>query len=210
MSTSKQPTRFGYKMAVIFALGFAGFAAWPYLSNATERLSEGKPVTMDAVKRDVEKEDRDKGREREKRGGYGRAFEPKSVLALNDGSLLVGGKPGLQEWRDGQLKRVEAFEGEEARGLAVTSDGSVWAASKDGLWKRTGTEWKQVRDGDFWGISVNAEGVLFLVGKTGVLRSRDGEQWESLPGAEMSSKPGGYDRERDKNEPGKEAKEAQR
>lgn len=183
--TKKPPIRFGYITAAIVGLGFAGFAAWPYLATAAERLAQGQPVTAEAVKKDVAKA----GKEQEMKMEKDKAFEPKSVLPQADGTALVGGKQGLMEWRDGKLAPVAGFAGMEVRGLAAGRDGTLWAAAKDGLWKRTGAEWKNVREGDFWSVAQGADGALFLAGKMGVLRSADGAQWEPLPGTATGWKP---------------------
>lgn len=183
MSTaSKPPTRFGYKIAGFVVIAFGGIAAWPYLSIAAERLSEGRPVTAETVKAEVGKA----AREKEKKGGRG--FEPKAVLALGDGTVLVGGKGGLQEWRAGKLAPVETFPGDEPRGLVAAGDGAIYAAAKDGLWKRSGADWTKVRSGDFHAVSIGADGALFVAGKMGVLRSADGAEWEALAGTETDWK----------------------
>ena len=195
----RPPTRFGYKAAVVVALGFGGFAAWPYISTAAERLSQGKAVNAGEVNKEVEKAEREK--EKKEKG-----FEPKSVLAMADGSALVGGKQGLMEWRDGKLTPVAGFTGMEVRGLAVTKDGSLYAAAKDGLWKRSGSEWKSVREGDYWGVSVAPDSALLVAGKMGVLRSSDGTQWEPLKGTETGWKPEAKHEEHGKKE-GKPEKE---
>lgn len=184
MSTSKSrpPVRFGYKVAFIVAAGFLGVAALPYISNAAERLAQGKPVSAEEVKKDVYLE----ARENEKKTQKG--FEPKAVLALADGAVLIGGKGGLHDWRDNTLTPVPGFGGMEVRGLARAKDGTIYAAAKDGLWKRTGAEWKSVQEGDFHGVAAAADGTLFVAGKMGVLRSSDGTNWEPLKGTESGKK----------------------
>lgn len=182
---TRPPTRFGYKSAVILALGFAGFAAWPYLSTAAGRLAQGRPVTVEVVSKEVEKANKAYERKMEKE----KTFEPKAVLALADGTTLLGGKQGLMEWRNGQVTPVADFGGMEVRSLVASGDGTLWAAAKDGLWKRAGAEWQHVRKGDFHGVSLSADGALFLTGRMGVFKSRDGRHWEPLAGTETGWKP---------------------
>jgi hypothetical protein len=191
MSTpNSAPTRFGYKVAVIVALGFAAFAAWPYLSRAAERAAQGQPVTAEALKNDVEKAAKEKEKKMEKeKMEKEKGFEPKAVLALGDGSVLIGGKGGLKTLRGDKLEPVAGFGGYEVRGLAQARDGALYAAAKDGLWKRTGEDWKNVREGDFHGVSTSADGAVFLAGKMGVLRSADGANFEPVKGTETGWKP---------------------
>jgi hypothetical protein len=203
MSTSpKSPTRFGYKVALITALAFGGVASWPYLSRAAEKAAKGEAVSAAEVKKEVEKEEKEK----EKKDDKNKPFEPKSVLAIKGNNLLVGGKGGLKELKDGKLEAVAGFEGGEVRGIASTKDGSLFAAAKDGLWKRTGGSWKNVREGDYWGISEDAEGVLYVAGKTGVFRSADGAQWEPVKGTETGWKPGEEHEKKEKGEKPKDYK----
>jgi hypothetical protein len=115
-------------------------------------------------------------------------FEPKSVLVQPDGSLLIGGKAGLQELRDGQVFPVESFGGLEVRGLTA-KDGVVWAAAKDGLWKKQRSGWENIKKGDFWAVTFDQDGSMLLAGKTGVLRSKDGRAWDMVAGTETGSKP---------------------
>jgi hypothetical protein len=208
MSTpNSAPTRFGYKVAVIVALGFSAFAAWPYLSRAVERTAQGQPVTAEALKNDVEKAAKEKEKKMEKeKMEKEKGFEPKAVLALGDGSVLIGGKGGLKIWREGQLEPVGGFGGYEVRGLALAKDGVLYAAAKDGLWKRTGDEWKNMQEGDFHGVSTTADGAVFLAGKTGVLRSADGGKFELVKGTETGWKPEPK-HEHEKQDGKKEAKE---
>lgn len=185
-TTPKSPTRFGYKVAVITAVAFAGLASYPYLSRAAEKVAQGQAVNTAEIKKDVEKANKEK----EKKDDKGKPFEPKSVLAIKGSNLLVGGKGGLKELRDGKLEAAPGYDGGEVRGLALGKDGSVFAAAKDGLWKRTGSEWKNIQDGDFHGISADADGVLYLAGKGGVTSSVDGAVWGPVKGTETGWKPG--------------------
>jgi hypothetical protein len=191
-SAPRPPTRFGYKVAVICACAFGGVAAWPYIATAAERLAQGKEVSSAEVKKDVAKAEKEKERKDGK-------FEPKAVLVGSDGGLLIGGKHGLSEWRNGTLTSIGGFPGHEVRGLATGKDGAVIAAAKDGLWQRNGSEWRQIQNGDFHGITIGTDGVVYASSKAGVVRSTDGAKWEVLPGTETGWKP---EEKHDKEEKG--------
>lgn len=179
-NTPRPATRFGDSTAIFVAIGFVALASWPYLSHAVGRLTQGKAVTTHEVKMDVAKAEKAQMKKAEKH----KEFEPKAVLALSDGVALVGGKGGLREWRNGELMDVPSFGGMDVRALATGKDGAHYAAAKDGLWKRTASQWTLVHEGDFHGISASADGALFVAGKMGVLRSSDGATWEPLQGIE--------------------------
>ena len=110
------------------------------------------------------------------------------MVAQADGTLLVGGKVGLKTLKDGKLVDVEDFKGVDVRGLA-NRDGVIWAAAKDGIWKREGTEWKNIKSGDFWAVTFEGGGSIIAAGKMGVLRSKDGSSWDVIPGTETGWKP---------------------
>ena len=180
----KQPIRLSSTAAVICAVAFGGIAAWPYLTRATERISQGKPVSVSEVQRDVEASQKQKTKKMDK----DKPFEPKSVIVQPDGTLLVGGKAGLKELRDGKLVAVEDFGGMEVRGLTAR-DGVLWAAAKDGIWKKEGSAWKNIKDGDFWALAFDQNGSMLAAGKMGVLRSTDGSAWDMVAGTETGWKP---------------------
>lgn len=180
----KQPIRLSSAAAIVCGLAFGGLALWPYLSRATERFSQGKSVSVSDVRKDVEKSERQKMREMEK----DKAFEPKSVFAQPDGTLLVGGKAGLKELRDGKLVPVENFGGMDVRGLTMEK-GVLWAAAKDGIWKKEGAEWKNVKSGDFFAVNFDQTGRIYAAGKQGVFQSSDAVKWELVPGTESGAKP---------------------
>jgi hypothetical protein len=180
----KQPVRLSYLAAVICSLGFASFAAWPYLTRAAERVTEGKTVSVSEVQKDVNASEKDSKKKMEK----DKPFEPKSITIQPDGSILVGGKAGLKELRDGKLVDVPNFGGMDVRGLTVHQD-STWAAAKDGLWKKDGNEWKNIKQGDFHAVTFDRDGSILAAGKTGVWRSTSGSDWELVKGTETGEKP---------------------
>jgi hypothetical protein len=142
-------------------------------------------VSVSEVQKDVDAS----AKETKKKIEKNKPFEPKAILALPDGSVLMGSKGGLKELRDNQVLDVEGFGGSEVRGLTV-HEGSVWAAAKDGIRKKDGaTEWKNIKHGDFWAVTFAQDGSVLASGKTGVLRSKNGSDWEMMEGTETGAKP---------------------
>jgi ligand-binding sensor domain-containing protein len=209
-----QPRRpWGLRAAIGGAAVFAVVAAWPYLTATSIMLAQGESISPDAVKHQVahaEKMAKKKMEmQKDKNGHADKPIEAKGVLALADGSLLLGTKTGIATLRDGELKIDKRFPGDEVRSLALAPDGSIWAASKDGVWNRSGDEWIKRHSGDFHGVHVAANGSVAIAGKPGVISATDGRSFVLVKGSpkpHSEEKMKGDDHHHDENAKDKEGK----
>ncbi len=129
--------------------------------------------------------------------GYGEAemqarkTEIRTSLTTADGQHWLGGKGGLYQLVDGQVRQVAALAGMEVRDIVAASFGLVVAA-KNGLWLKDAAGWQQVVKGDAWNANLNPDGSVAatLKGK-GVLVSYDGRDWmpDEATGAALAAMP---------------------
>lgn len=177
-SAPKKPSWWSRKSGLLLMAGFGVAAAWPFVSSATKLAAAGEDVTMDKVVKGAKEE-----KERYERMEPEKYRELKACVELTDGTLIVGTKGGLFVGKGGALKYDEGFTGGDVKGLALGADGTVWAASKKGVFQRNTADgkWLVSQPQEVHSISVNTNGEVIATGKAGVnKRGADGKWVEVL------------------------------
>jgi ligand-binding sensor domain-containing protein len=165
---------------------FVLIAAVPWAISAVRVAQAGDEVTFTALQEDREKENRKD--EQEKHKG---SKELKALWRDAEQTWWLGTKGGLYSGKNGAFAKVDGGPKLEVRAITGTAD-ALWTGGKDGVWQRLGGAWKQVREGDCFGLSVMADGSLAAAfKKDGALVSTDaGKTWAPLPGtAEFKEEP---------------------
>lgn len=105
--------------------------------------------------------------------------EVRSALTLADGTRWLGTRSGAYEVRPGTAP-LQHLAGHEVRAL-LGHDGSLFAATRNGLWQRAepGAQWRRVLPGEFWSLARDADGTLSATSRDqGIAHSSDGRQWQ--------------------------------
>jgi hypothetical protein len=159
---------------VWIAIGFAAFATIPYLASATKLMADGRPVTVEGMKKEAEKGMK-KYEEPEK------LREVKAIAAGPDGRVWAGGKAGLFTREGDDWKAVTDYPGHEVKSLAIASDGTVIAVEEHGVYElgKDG-KWNNTHEGDAHAISLASDGAAYLAMKKsgGILRRAPDGKWE--------------------------------
>lgn len=129
--------------------------------------------------------------------GYGAAemqamkMEMRASLSTADGQRWLGGKGGLYQIIDGEIRPVAELGATEVRDLAAAPFGLIVAA-KNGVWLKNAEGWNKVKKGDAWNAGLNPDGSVAVTLKDkGVLLSRDGRDWseDATAAAALSAMP---------------------
>ncbi len=113
---------------------------------------------------------------------HARTPDVRSSLSGADGSLWIGTQHGLFRFDAGRAEAVDALAGVPVRGMAAAPWGMV-VATKQGVWIGNGAGWGRSLEGDAWDASLLGDGrVAVALKERGLLASRDGRQWDAIPG----------------------------
>lgn len=103
--------------------------------------------------------------------------ELRALYSGADGERLLATKMGAYAEQDGKLVPVAGLEGVEVR--AWLADGDVlYAAAKQGLYRRAQGQWQSVLMQELWGVARAADGRIEAVGKYALWQSADGRDWQ--------------------------------
>jgi hypothetical protein len=164
-------------LAASVVILFAAIAAVPVFAAITRIQQQGKPVTVEEIKKEIkygkEKDEKEKNRD---------SKEIKTVLRDAKGHLWLGGKAGLFHAVDQVAQKVEGSPA-DVRGLALGGNGEIWAASKMGLYVQRAGKWEQISTEDVHDVSITADQkVIICSKKSGVMVSVDsGKTWQPEP-----------------------------
>lgn len=110
--------------------------------------------------------------------------EVRASLVAADGRRWLAGKEGLHRIVDGRAEAVTELAGQQVRDLAAAPWGVVVAA-KGGIWVELDGSWRKAHKGDAWNASLAPDGsVAVALRDKGLLVSRDGRRWATLPEVE--------------------------
>lgn len=108
--------------------------------------------------------------------------DARTSLPLAGGGHLVGTQGGLFRIVDGRAEAVRELGGYPVRDIALAPWGIIVAA-KNGVWVEGGKGWRRALDGDAWNANATPDGAVVVAVKDGgLLASRDGNDWEAVPG----------------------------
>ncbi len=103
--------------------------------------------------------------------------ELKSSFVSSTGERFLGAKYGVYQVQDGKATPVAGLEMAEVRGW-LERDGVLYAAAKQGLYRREAGAWSQVLAMDVWTVTARVDGQLEAVGKKMLWLSADGKNWQ--------------------------------
>jgi hypothetical protein len=114
------------------------------------------------------------------------AFPVTAMAESDDGGVWFGTPLGLVAWHeDGAFEIADHLMGKRVLSLAKAGDGTLWAGTSDGLWRREAAGW-QPADGPGPGgvtaLGVDDQGAAVALANGQVWRLEDG-QWAAVPGA---------------------------
>jgi signal transduction histidine kinase/CheY-like chemotaxis protein/ligand-binding sensor domain-containing protein len=106
-----------------------------------------------------------------------------------DGVGWAAGADVIHRWRNGQTAKIPLSPGTDIRAIAAGPEG-LWIASASGLWRvdhGSETARRIVGGVDLYAVTVDPHGGLWLGGRSGVLRWRDGQlERQDFPGGELN------------------------
>ncbi len=99
------------------------------------------------------------------------------------GHVWLGTPRGLAAWReDGAFEIAQGLVGERIVSLAQSGDGTVWAATSEGLWRNSTDGWQQTETSapsDISRLATSQSGALYALAD-GKLWRLDGAGWNAL------------------------------
>jgi hypothetical protein len=102
--------------------------------------------------------------------------ELKSAFTTSTGERLLATKMGVYQQQGETLEPVNGLEGVEVRGW-LEHQGAVYAAAKQGLYRRDNGVWQSLFMMDLWTVSLRPDQQLEAVGKKTIYVSADGKTW---------------------------------
>lgn len=204
-SGQKKPSWWSPKSGLLLAAGFGIVAAWPFISSATKLAAAGEQVTVNKVVQGAKEE-----KERYEKMEPEKYRELKAFVETADGTAIVGTKGGIFLGKNGTWSLDEGFGGGDVKDLALGVDGSVWAASKKGVYKRNASDgkWEASYGQEAHSVTVNASGEVFVTSKAGVFKRGSEGKWTTvlaeLPANALPAEVLQRAAEEKKNEKGKE------
>jgi hypothetical protein len=108
-------------------------------------------------------------------------LEIRATLTTHDGRYLLGTRYGLYQLKNEQLSPVEGLSAVDIRSIRETSNGLI-LASRNGVWRSIGSQWKKIYKGDAWEVEVQPNQTIRIATRAkGLLETVDnGKHWKPL------------------------------
>ena len=118
-------------------------------------------------------------------GGEGIPAYPVTTFAEDEtGALWLGTPLGLVSWHeDGAFENAGELQGKRVLALLTAGDGTMWAGTDDGLWRRGAAGWEQQEGpspGPVTSLALDGSGALHALAGGKVWRL-DGDGWAPVP-----------------------------
>jgi ligand-binding sensor domain-containing protein len=166
----------------VVLIPFLLLAVVPWVQAMARVGERGEKWTVETLKKEVKAMEYEK-----KRQDPQEQKELKTALVSGQGEWYWGTKTGLYTSTAGKEPQlVEKGPQAEVKSLIESEDGTLWAAGKDGVWRRRGQEWQKCYAEEVHTLTLEQRKKPILVTKhKGTLRSEDeGATWQSVAGSD--------------------------